>query len=89
MHKHKFKEKHYIILQIISGPAYKFVFSGLAKRPGMTLSRKRYDFGPQFVLKQPLSKTFLLKVTNNDDSAMSIDCLWQKTDYLNVTLPPG
>ena len=26
LHKHKFKEKHYIILQIISGPAYKFVF---------------------------------------------------------------
>jgi hydrocephalus-inducing protein len=55
----------------------------------MTLSKKRHDFGPCFVLKQPLSKTFLLKVTNNDDSAMSIDCLFEKTDYLNVKLPPG
>ena len=55
----------------------------------MALSKRRHDFGPQFVLKQPLSKTFYLTVTNNDDSAMSIDCLYNKTDYLKVKLAPG
>jgi len=50
----------------------------MGKTPGVLLSFKSYDFGPCFVLKQPLSKTIELKIKNVDSSAMSIDTDFQK-----------
>ena len=50
--KYKLRPKsNYFILNIISGPSYKFLLKGEGKTPGVLLNFKKYDFGPCFVLK--------------------------------------
>jgi len=52
-----FKSNASLTLSIISGPTYTFILRGTAKRPGVDFSFYTYDFGPCFVLKQPLPIT--------------------------------
>lgn len=52
-----FKSNASITLSIISGPTYTFIMRGTAKIPGIDFSFFNYDFGPCFVLKQPLPIT--------------------------------
>ena len=59
-----FKSNAYLTLSIISGPTYTLVLRGTAKKPGVDFSFFNYDFGPSFVLKQPLSITAYLEVRN-------------------------
>lgn len=49
-----------LALSIVSGPTYVFVLKGSAKKPGVDFSFFSYDFGPCFVLKQPLPVTTYL-----------------------------
>jgi hydrocephalus-inducing protein len=55
-----FKSNAAITLSIISGPTYTFVLRGSAKKPGIDFSFFSFDFGPCFVLKQPLPITAYL-----------------------------
>lgn len=52
-----FKANASLTLSIISGPTYTFILRGTAKTPGIDFSFYTYDFGPCFVLKQPLPIT--------------------------------
>lgn len=76
-------------LSIISGPTYTFELRGQAKKPGVEFSFFNYDFGNCFVLKQPLPMTAYLEVRNRESTAMTVECLFEKTDYLDVKIPSG
>ena len=76
-------------LSIVSGPSYNFIVKGHAKKPGVEFSFYNLDFGPCFVLKQPLPITTLLEIRNRESSSMSIEPLFEKTTYLDVRLPSG
>lgn len=77
------------MLSIISGPTYSLVLRGTAKKPGVDFSFFNYDFGPCFVLKQPLPITTYLEVRNRENTAMTIESLFEKKDYLDVKIPKG
>ncbi|EGR28756.1 hypothetical protein IMG5_169530, partial [Ichthyophthirius multifiliis] len=85
----KLNNKTSFMLQISSGPSYQFILQGTARKPGVELSFFSYDFGPQYVLKQPLPITVYLEMRNRDQSAMSVETAFEKTNYLDVILPPG
>lgn len=80
---------HHFNLHIVSGPSYHFKFAGSARKPNVAFSFVDYDFGPCYVLKQPLARTAILEIRNLDTSAMSIETLFEKTSYLDVQLAPG
>ena len=82
-------KNHYFTLSIVSGPTYCFRLAGSARKPGVEFSFLEYDFGPSYVLKQPLARSSILEIINNDTSAMSIETLFEKTNYLDVQLAPG
>lgn len=65
-----------ISLMIVSGPTYTFNLRGSAKKPGVDFSFYSYDFGPCFVLKQPLPVTTYLEIRNRESTAMSIEPLY-------------
>jgi hydrocephalus-inducing protein len=71
-----FKANASLSLSIISGPTYNFVLRGTAKKPGVDFSFFHYDFGPCFVLKQPLPITAFLEVRNRENTAMTIESLF-------------
>lgn len=88
--EYKLRQKqHYFTLSIVSGPTYYFRLTGSARKPGVEFSFLEYDFGPSYVLKQPLSRTTMLEIANNDTAAMSIETLFTKTNYLDIQLAPG
>ena len=88
--EYKLRSKsHYFTLSIVSGPTYYFRLSGSARKPGVEFSFLEYDFGPSYVLKQPLPRNAVLEISNNDTSAMSIESLFEKTNYLDIQLAPG
>ena len=41
------------------------------------------------MLKQPLPITAYLEVRNRENSAMTIESMFEKTDYLDVKIPSG
>ncbi|EGR29178.1 hypothetical protein IMG5_161280 [Ichthyophthirius multifiliis] len=82
--------KQSFTLNISSGPSYTFRLQANAKKPGVEFSFLSFDFGPQYVFRQPLPITAFLEVKNKDVSAMSIETQnFEKTNYLDVNLPPG
>mmetsp|Transcript_22445 Transcript_22445/g.16941 ORF Transcript_22445/g.16941 Transcript_22445/m.16941 type:complete len:140 (+) Transcript_22445:4793-5212(+) len=76
-------------LNIVSGPKYEFVLNGVAKKPGVKLSFTQKDFGPCFVMRQPMPVEAILEITNTDNSAISIETNFEKKPYLDVKLAPG
>lgn len=81
--------KSLVLLSITSGPTYTFQLSAQAKKPAVELSFLTYDFGPCFVLKQPLAVTTHLEMRNRDVSAMSIETNFIKQAFLDVGLASG
>ncbi len=59
-----FKVNSCLMLNIISGPIYTFLLRGSSKKPGIDFSFFNYDFGPCFVLKQPLPVITYLEIRN-------------------------
>ena len=82
-------KNHHFNLNVVSGPTYHFRLAGSARKPNVEFSFTEYDFGPCYVLKQPLAKTAILEIRNLDSSAMSIETLYERTNYLDVQLAPG
>jgi hydrocephalus-inducing protein len=80
---------HTFTLSIVSGPIYHFKLNGGARKPSVEVSFSSYDFGPCFVMKTPIKKTVILKMRNMDDSAISIEPLFEKKSYLEVQLFSG
>lgn len=86
----KFKGKaSRLSLQIISGPIYHFDIRGSARKPNVEVSFYHYNFGPQFFLKRPLPVSTILTLKNKDKTAMSLECKFEKTSYLDVQLANG
>jgi hydrocephalus-inducing protein len=48
-----------------------------------------HDFGPCFVLKQPLPITKVLELRNRDQSAMAIEYIFEKKPHFDVQLASG
>lgn len=51
----------------MSGPRYDFGLIGSARKPGIKLSFHSYDFGPSFVMRQPMKKVAVLEMKNHDE----------------------
>jgi hydrocephalus-inducing protein len=81
--------QHTFTLNVISGPTYHFKLSGTARRPGVEFNFLSHDFGPCFVMKTPMPKITTLLMKNMDNSAMSIETLFEKKNYLDVKLANG
>ena len=86
--EHKLKS-YKSTLMVISGPSYDFVFTGSARKPGIQLNFSKFDFGECFVLRQPLPTTEYLEMKNIDDTAISIECLFERKPHLDVQFSPG
>ena len=80
---------HHFNLHIVSGPTYHFRLNGSARKPNVDFSFVEYDFGPCYVLKQPMTKNAVLEIRNVDSSAMSVESLFERTNYLDIQLAPG
>jgi hydrocephalus-inducing protein len=78
-----------ISLNIVSGPKYDFLLVGNSRKPGVHLSFTNFDFGPSFVMSQPIPKRAILELVNNDNSAITVETLFEKKSYLEVELAPG
>lgn len=78
-----------VSLAIVSGPTYNFTLTGSAKKPGVDFSFLSFDFGPCFVLKQPLPITKVLELRNRDTSAMAIETNFEKKPHFDVQLASG
>jgi len=76
-------------LKIVSGPKFNFLLNGTARKPGISLSFLRYDFGPCFVTRQSMSSKAVLELVNNDNSAISIETNFEAKPHLDVQLSPG
>ena len=88
--EYKFKAKQNILtLSIVSGPTYFLEIRGTARKPGVELSFIEYNFGPCFVLKQPLPIMKELEMKNRDNAAMSIETFFEKKTYLDFQLASG
>ena len=86
----RFKPKTSILtLSIVSGPTYTLEIRGNARKPGVELSFFEYNFGPCFVLKQPLPITKELEIRNRDNAAMSVETSFEKKQYLDFQLASG
>ncbi len=72
------------MLGITSGPNYVFTLTGSARKPGVELSFLAHDFGPCYVLRQPMPVTYHLEMRNRDTNAMSVEALFEKKPYLDV-----
>lgn len=70
-------------LQIISGPKYDILLTGAARKPGVKMSFTQFDFGPSFVMKQPMPRQCMLTIVNNDNIAISIETDFEKKPYLD------
>ena len=81
--------KYKATLSIVSGPNYDFHLTGKARKPGMQLNFNKYDFGGSFVMRQPMPKVAVLEMKNLDNTAISIDCLFEKKAHLDVEISPG
>lgn len=84
-----FSQNSSVSLSILSGPTYVFMLKGSAKKPGVEFSFFSYDFGPCFVLKQPLPVTTFLEIRNRESTAMSIEPLYEKSAHLDVRIASG
>lgn len=78
-----------VSLNIVSGPKYDFLLNGVAKKPAIKLNATHYDFGPCFVMRQPMPKVYNLEITNTDSSAISVETNFESNPILNVLLAPG
>ena len=76
-------------LNIVSGPKYTFSLQGSSRKPGVNFSFNEKDFGPCFVLRTMMPKTEILEIVNYDNSAISIETLFEKLPHLDVQLAPG
>ncbi|XP_067853715.1 hydrocephalus-inducing protein homolog [Heptranchias perlo] len=76
-------------LKIQKGPVFVCVLTGYTVTPSIHLSFTSYDFGPCFIYKAgmtPCKKTLL--ITNNEEQGISLDCLFPKNSYLDVSFQP-
>lgn len=76
-------------LNIVSGPKYDFLLNGNARKPGIKLNFHAFDFGPCFVMRQPIPRKAILEIINLDNSAISVETTFEKKPYLDVQLSPG
>lgn len=86
----RFKPKQNLLtLSIVSGPTYSLEIRGNARKPGVEFSFLDYNFGPCFVLKQPLAIVKELEIRNRDNAAMSIETNFERKPHLDFQLASG
>ncbi|KAI4571668.1 hypothetical protein MJG53_013774 [Ovis ammon polii x Ovis aries] len=72
-------------IKISHGPTFTCIISGCAVSPAVHFSFTSYNFGTCFIYQAgmpPYKQTLL--VTNKEETAMSLDCLYTNTSHLEV-----
>ncbi|XP_064641495.1 hydrocephalus-inducing protein-like isoform X2 [Lineus longissimus] len=73
-----------LILRISNGPTYVLNILGNGVVPGLHFSFQQYNFGACFIHRagMPTHSTQLI-ITNKDKKEVSVDCLYQETQFLH------
>ena len=82
---------HKISLNIISGPTYTFLINAKARSPQIIFSSIKCNFGPCYVMRQPVPNTQIITVKNMDKEALTIESDFDNKNkqYLEVFLSTG
>jgi hydrocephalus-inducing protein len=82
---------HKIFLQIVSGPTYTFLLNAKARSPQIVFSSVSCNFGPCYVMRQPVPNTQIITVKNMDKEALTIETNFDNKNkpYLDVLLSTG
>ena len=80
---------HKISLNIISGPTYTFLLNAKARSPQIIFSSIKCNFGPCYVMRQPVPNTQIITVKNMDKEALTIESDYKNKQYLEVFLSTG
>ena len=82
---------HKISLNIISGPTYTFLLNAKARSPQIIFSSIKCNFGPCYVMRQPVPNTQIITVKNMDKEALTIETDFEgkNKQYLEVFLSTG
>ena len=80
---------HKISLNIISGPTYTFLFNAKPRSPQIIFNSIKYNFGPCYVMRQPVPNTQIITVKNIDKEALIIESDYKNKQYLEVFLSTG
>ncbi|XP_048461536.1 hydrocephalus-inducing protein homolog [Rhincodon typus] len=87
---HKFTLKDVELkLKIQKGPVFACILTGYIVIPSAHLSFTKYDFGPCFIYNAgmtPSKKTLI--ITNKQEQAIGLDCLFPNNSYLEVKFQP-
>ncbi|XP_076808093.1 hydrocephalus-inducing protein homolog isoform X2 [Clavelina lepadiformis] len=84
-----------LMLKVIDGPTYLCHVSGSGVNPGIEFSFDKHDFGACFIYRAGMpTNSATMTITNKDSKEISVECLYQNTNYLNVAfganvLAPG
>ncbi|XP_075045519.1 hydrocephalus-inducing protein homolog [Mixophyes fleayi] len=79
-----------LTIKIENGPEIMCQVRGRAVRPGVHYSFTEHSFGPCFIYHagmQPVRKS--LFITNKDNRAVSMDCLYSNTAHMEVEFAPS
>jgi hydrocephalus-inducing protein len=84
-------QNHKIFLNIASGPTYTFLINAKARSPQIIFSSIKCDFGPCYVMRQPVPNTQIITVKNMDKEALTIETDFDNKNkqYLDVFLSTG
>ena len=82
---------HKIFLNIISGPTYTFLINAKARTPQIIFSSIKCNFGPCYVMRQPVPNVQIITVKNMDKEALTIETDFDSKNkqYLDVQLSTG
>ncbi|KAJ8247379.1 hypothetical protein GJAV_G00245710 [Gymnothorax javanicus] len=82
-------------IKVKNGPVFSCSLSGMAVSPGLDFSFVKHNFGLNFIYQAGMvPSTRTLIITNKGERAVSLECLFSSTTFLEVTfqpesLPPG
>ena len=84
-------QNHKIFLNIAAGPTYTFLINAKARSPQIIFSSIKCNFGPCYVLRQPVPNTQIITVKNMDKEALTVETDFESKNktYLEVFLSTG
>ena len=84
-------QNHKIFMNIVSGPTYTFLINAKARTPQIIFSSIKCNFGPCYVLRQPVPNTQIITVKNMDKEALTVETDFDSKNksYLEVFLSTG
>lgn len=82
-------DEHLAQMLIVNGPKYNFSVSGAGRKPLLAFSFTKLDFGACFLHRQGAQPAqAVLKLTNEDNSDVSYDVVFDNKPYLELDASP-